>query len=85
MHFFSLSFFFLNSVGISSRNKLLFPIRCDLVSFTCSKWRKNLNRVQKTSFTSALLPQTKRNIGLLLIILSLCAAFDKFKAWESDS
>lgn len=46
---------------------------------------KNLNRVQKTSFTSALLPQTKRNTGLLLIILSLCAAFDKFKAWESDS
>lgn len=78
-------FSFFNSVGISSRNKLLFPIRCDLVSFTWSKWRKNLHRVQKTSFTSALLPQTKGNIGLLLIILSLCAAFDKFKAWESDS
>lgn len=48
MHFF-FSFFF-NSVGISSRNKLLFPFRCDLVSFTWSKWRKNLNRLQKNIF-----------------------------------
>lgn len=83
MHFFFL--FFLIVLGLVVGINCFFPFDVIWSHSHEANGERILIVYKKTSFTSALLPQTKRNIGLLLIILSLCAAFDKFKAWESDS
>lgn len=44
-----------------------------------------IHEVQKHHLRLRLLLPTERAVGLFLIVSGLWAAFDKFKAWESDS